>query len=126
MTARHNLTLTGLLILALAALAGLILTGRAPGPGGPTKEVAAAAAAHQVLADQEALKTAQRLAGLAATHEEQRAAQDAVTAADHELDQAFTAALRAASAQAPPQNSETHAIDQRIAQSQAAIQDDQE
>ena len=51
--------------------------------------------------DQSTLATAQRLAQLATSTEERALAQDAVQAADHELDIAFAAALRRIEAHPP-------------------------
>jgi small-conductance mechanosensitive channel len=54
------------------------------------------------LVDDQPLLTAQKLAGLAATPEEQELAKNALRVADHEVDMAFAAALHQATEHAPP------------------------
>jgi small-conductance mechanosensitive channel len=54
------------------------------------------------LVDDQPLLTAQKLAGLAATPEEQELARNALRLADHEVDMAFAAALHQATEHAPP------------------------
>ena len=54
------------------------------------------------LVDDQPLLTAQKLAGLAATPEEQEFAKNALRLADHEVDMAFAAALHQATEHAPP------------------------
>ena len=54
------------------------------------------------LVDDQPLLTAQKLAGLAATAEEQEFAKNALRLADHEVDMAFAAALHQATEHAPP------------------------
>lgn len=54
------------------------------------------------LVDSQPLLTAQRLAALAATPEEQEFARNALRVSDHEVDMAFAAALHQATEHAPP------------------------
>jgi small-conductance mechanosensitive channel len=54
------------------------------------------------LVDQKPLQTARDLAALAATPQERQFAEQALQAADHEVDQAFATALRDATLNAPP------------------------
>src|SRR5215831_9024007 len=54
------------------------------------------------LVDDQPLVTAQRLAALAVTPEEQEFAKNALRLADHEVDMAFAAALHQATEHAPP------------------------
>jgi len=128
MAAKHKTSvekiLTGLLPLLLI-LAGIAWWKTAP----PTlqvrkKSVAALAAAD--LVDQSTYATAQRLAQLAATAEEQTYAQSAVRIADHELDLAFKAALRDADAHPPALNSGAAIIQARINKSQGLLSADQQ
>lgn len=121
-----KLTFVGLLALTAAAVAGFILT------GGPLKNpvhsagTRSSAASRETAVDQQPLDTARRMASLATTTEERQMAQDAVRVADHEVDLAFTSALRMANQQPAVQNAETRAIEQRIQQIQAELQTDQE
>jgi small-conductance mechanosensitive channel len=74
--------------------------------------------------DQNTYLTAQRLARLATTPEEQPLAQAAVQTADHELDLAFAAAMRRLEAHPPPLSPEAAQIEQRLqdAQKELAVQ----
>ena len=78
------------------------------------------------LVDQSTYTTAQRLAQLAIAPEEQSFSQSALRIADHELDLAFTEALRDVEAHPPALNSEAAAIQARIAKSQALLSTDQQ
>lgn len=108
----------------------LIITGIAwwktapPTPQVRKKSVAALAAAD--LVDQSNYASAQRLALLAETAEEQSYAQSALRIADHELDLAFKAALRDADAHPPALNSATAIIQARIDKSQGLLGADQQ
>jgi small-conductance mechanosensitive channel len=78
------------------------------------------------LVDQGTYSTAQRLAQMAVTPEEQSYGQSALRVADHELDLAFTEALRDAEAHPPALNSAAAAIQERITKSQALLAADQQ
>jgi small-conductance mechanosensitive channel len=78
------------------------------------------------LVDQSTYATAQRLAQLALAAEEQTYGQSALRIADHELDLAFTEALRDIEAHPPALNSESTAIQARISKSQALQTKDQQ
>jgi small-conductance mechanosensitive channel len=78
------------------------------------------------LVDQSTYSTAQRLMQAASTSEEDTFAQSALRIADHELDLAFTEALRDVEAHPPALNSETAAIQARILKSQALLAADQQ
>jgi len=71
--------------------------------------------------DQNTLLTAQRLARLANTPEEQPLAQAAVQTADHELDLAFSGALRRIEAHPPVLSPEAQAIQQRLDEAQKQL-----
>ena len=72
--------------------------------------------------------TAQALAPLAVTAEESEYARDAQRLADHEVDQAFTSALRLAGLQVQHLafTGEALALSQRVAQLQELVNEDQE
>jgi small-conductance mechanosensitive channel len=76
--------------------------------------------------DENALLTAQRLARLANTPEEQSLAQSAVQTADHELDLAFTAALWHLEAHPPPLSAEASQIEERLREAQKTLASDAE
>jgi small-conductance mechanosensitive channel len=74
--------------------------------------------------DQNTFLTAQRLARLADTSEEQPLAQAALQTADHELDLAFAAALRHLEAHPPPLSPEASQIQDRLLEAQKALASD--
>jgi small-conductance mechanosensitive channel len=78
------------------------------------------------LVDQSTYSTAQRLEQIAVAPEEQTYAQSALRVADHELDLAFTEALRDAEAHPPALNSAAAAIQGRITKSQGLFAADQQ
>jgi small-conductance mechanosensitive channel len=78
------------------------------------------------LVDQSTYAMAQRLMRLALTAEEQTLGQSALRTADHELDLAFTEALRDVEAHPPTLNAAAVAIQARISKSQALLTADQQ
>ena len=82
-------------------------------------------AAQAPLVDQSPLKTAQRLAQLADTPDEQALAKTALDTADHEVDLAFAQALREATLYPPPLSAEAKEIQARLQQAQKTLQADQ-
>src|SRR5579862_1076531 len=97
MSSLQRTTATVLVVLLVAALYGLW---SARDPVVPAPVVVATNNRVPVI-DQSALLTAQRLARLAVTPEELPFAHSAVQTADHELDLAFSGALRAIEAHPP-------------------------
>jgi small-conductance mechanosensitive channel len=95
-----------------------------PKPG--ARKSAVAAIASTDLVDQTTYLTAQRLAQVAITPEEQSFSQSSLRIADHELDLAFTEALRDVEAHPPALNSDAAAIQARIAKSQMLLGTDQQ
>ena len=87
-----------------------------PRCNGPEKPRAAITSTD--LVDQSTYATAQRLAQSAVAPEEQTFSQSALRIAEHELDLAFTEALRDVEAHPPALNSDAAAIQARIAKSQ--------
>src|SRR5258708_24161600 len=80
-------------------------------PSAPrARKAAVAAIASTDLVDLTTYVAAQRLAPVAITPEEQRFSQSALRIPDHELDLAFTEALRAVEAHPPALNSDAPAI----------------
>jgi small-conductance mechanosensitive channel len=86
----------------------------------------AAAAGSAALVDESTYATAQRLAQLATSAEEQPYVATALRLADHELALAFTAALRDVEAHPPTLSAEALKIQDRLAKSQALLDADQQ
>ncbi|MGH9403690.1 MAG: mechanosensitive ion channel domain-containing protein [Terriglobia bacterium] len=101
-----------------AAIIGLALTARIPKATHQTNGVVGIGREEE-LVDQRPLQTARNLAALASTDEERQFAQDALRIADHEVDLAFAAALRAANRQ--PVAKKNAAMEERIDRSQAHV-----
>ena len=80
-----------------------------------------AATSQTPLVDEKLLQTARQMASLAETSEEQALAAEVLRIADHELDQAFAAALWEATAAAPPTSGPLKQLADRIAQLQQRI-----
>jgi small-conductance mechanosensitive channel len=78
------------------------------------------------LVDESSFTVAQRLSLLAQGDDQQSLAQSALRIADHELDLAFTSALRDVEAHPPALNSDAASIQVRIAKSQTLLDADQQ
>lgn len=109
----------------LLVVAGAAWWKTAPPTAKVTKQRAAALAAAE-LVDESTYNTAQRLARLAETPDEQIYAQSALRVADHALAFAFTAALREVEAHPPRLSPEALQIQDRIRKSQALLDADQQ
>src|ERR1700719_3485719 len=79
---------------------------------------------HGVL-DQRPWQTAATLAALAQSAEERELAREAERVADHEVDQAFSQSLRQASVAKPNLNGKALALQQRVAELQETVKNDQ-
>ncbi len=125
MKTSHKLILLGLLILAIAAILGLRLTGDSlniiPRFGGRR----ARTPKQSSLVDQHLLETARKLAPLAVTSAEQQFAKDALLAADHDVSLAFAAALRDANRAPRPHSPKMQALEDRIERLEAEINADE-
>jgi small-conductance mechanosensitive channel len=110
------------LLLILASIAWWKTAPSAPA----ARKHAVAAIASTDLVDQTTYATAQRLAQVAITPEEQTFSQSALRIAEHELDLAFSEALRDVEAHPPALNSDAAAIQARIAKSQTLLGTDQQ
>ena len=75
--------------------------------------------------DQRPWQTAATLAALAQSAEEKELARDAERIADHEVDQAFSQSLRQASLEKPNLSGKALALQQRVAELQETIKNDQ-
>jgi small-conductance mechanosensitive channel len=113
-----------LVLALLLAAAGVAWWKTAPPTAKAARQRAAALAAAG-LVDQSTYATAQRLARLAETPDEQTYAQAALRVADHALAFAFTTALRDVEAHPPALSPEAQKIQDRIRKSQALLDSDQ-
>jgi small-conductance mechanosensitive channel len=114
-----------LVLTLLLAVAGVAWWKTAPPTARVTKQRAAAIAAAE-LVDQSTYVTAQRLARLAETPDEQSYAQSALRVADHALAFAFTTALRDAEVHPPALSPDALKIQDRIRKSQGLLDSDQQ
>jgi hypothetical protein len=123
MTAKQKISTLGLVLLLV--LAGVAWWKTAPPTAKVTKQRASAQAA-AALVDESTYTTAQRLALLADTPEEQSYAQSALRVADHALAFAFTTALRNIEAHPPALSPDALKIQDRIRKSQGLLDSDQQ
>jgi small-conductance mechanosensitive channel len=123
MTAKQKISTLGLVL--LLGLAGVAWWKTAPPTAKVTKQRASALAA-AALVDESTYTTAQRLALLADTPEEQSYAQSALRVADHALAFAFTTALRNIEAHPPALSPDALKIQDRIRKSQGLLDSDQQ
>ncbi len=133
MKVRQYITAIVLLLLVAAAVAGLLWTRETPAateesPATPAKKSLArkAPAAKLPLVDQRPLQTAQRMAAIASTPEEQALAHDAEKVGDHEVDLAFFDALRTAEQNPPPLSPEAKQLSDRKNKAELALKEDQD
>ena len=96
----HTVPAAVLAVLLLACLVAVYVT-RDFGDR-PAMPANGPATGQSTAVDPQLLKTANEMAALAETGDEQNTAREALRLADHELDQAFATALRQAAAYRPP------------------------
>jgi small-conductance mechanosensitive channel len=118
------------ILIAMVALLGLTITGvyltRTPPTNPSSRKNAKAAQSNAAsLVDMQPLDTAQRLAPLAATADEQDFAADALLIADHELELSFAYALRQAAAHSAPSTPETRELAARIKELEPQVKAEQ-
>jgi len=127
MSAPQKTLATLLSLLLVATLWGLWSTGQEPAKVQGAKAAAADTPANPLpVIDETTLFTAHRLARLATTPEEQPYAQAAVQLADHELDLAFSGALRRLEAHPPVLSPEALQFQQRLTEAQKQVTVDSE
>jgi small-conductance mechanosensitive channel len=115
----------GVFALLLAAAAyGLWATDEPPVPARAALPAAASAAANIPVIDEDTFLTAQRLARLAVTPEERALADAALQLADHELDLAFSGALRHIEAHPPVLSPEALRLQETLTQAQKQLASD--
>src|ERR1022692_3870626 len=123
MTMMHKLWAVMLALLLVSAGAGWWYT-KPSSLTTPDKRAAAVTSA--ALVDESTYATAQKLAQLATSPEEQPYAQSALRIADHQLALAFTSALRDVEAHPPTLSHEALKIQDRLTKSQALLDSDQQ
>lgn len=124
MKLRQHIFLYVLLLLLLAAVSGLVLTSSWVNST-PKSSAASSSSSGSPVVDQRPLQTAQRLAPLAVTADEQDLAGDALRFSDHEVDLAFDFAFRQAALNPPPLSPAAKEIQKRIQTLQASVTADQ-
>jgi len=118
---RQWLTVVGLSVLILAAAVGAFFTRNAAiqiSTKSPTRRLP--------VVDERPLQTARSVAKLSATWDEQRFANQALRAADHEVDLAFADALRDAANHPAQHTPQTEALYTRLTKAQELAKHDQE
>ena len=127
MKALRRLTIAVPALLLIASLIGLYLTrgSMANLPFLRGKGRAPVGRANNDLVDQRPWQTIEAIAPLAVSAEEKRLARDAQRLADHEVDQAFAQALRQASLETRNLTGEALTLQQKVADLQAVVKDDQ-
>jgi len=113
-------------VLALLLVAGGVAWWKTAPPTLQARKKAVVAVTSTDLVDESSYTTAMRLHLVAQTEDEQSLSQTALRIADHELDLAFTAALRDVDAHPPALNSDAAVIQGRIAKSQSLLDADQQ
>ena len=120
---KHSgIVLVGLLVLLVAVGAGLLATADWNGSPRPAKSKQASA---PPLVDQTPLQTARKLATLATTPEERQYSDQALRLADHEVDLAFSSAIRDAADHPAPQTPEARELAARVKKLDAGVKAEQ-
>lgn len=115
----QRLIFAGLLVLLILAAVGLLFT--RSWTNGVPKLVAKQSSSETSLVDETPLQTAQQLAKLAVTSDEQQYAGEALRLSDHEVDMTFDYALREATRHTPPLSPDAKALQARIERRQARV-----
>lgn len=102
-------------------LAGLVLTSEWTAPASRHQRAPGGTEPAAPLVDKSPLETAQKLAALAETSEEQQLAQTALRVGDHAVDLAFASALRDASEHPAPLTPQAREIAKRVAAAEAQV-----
>src|SRR5271154_838185 len=114
-----------LIVLLGATAFGLFREGRQVTAPAVSRKLGQAAPAQATLVDQTPLTTAQQLARLGNTEEEQPLAQEALRLSDYEVDLAFVAALHDAKEHPPVLKGEAKEIAERLEKAQSVLVDEQ-
>jgi small-conductance mechanosensitive channel len=124
----QKLLASTLVLLLGGAIYGLVRTGQPLAvPPAPTNSKSNHTAVGQAqLVDQSPLKTAQRLAQMPASADEQQFAEEALRLADHDVDLAFAAAVRAVELHPPTLSAEAKEIQALRQKAEQALEADKE
>jgi small-conductance mechanosensitive channel len=129
---KTNHTIAAVVLVVLLAAAGYGIMRTEPPPVTLPSAAMGSAAAHnadaapnQQTVDQTPLKTAQELATLVTLPQERPHAQEALRLADHEVDIAFTAALRDVTQHPPALSAEAKQIQARLQKAERGLANDQ-
>lgn len=114
------MVLFGLVVLVTAAITGLVLTRESKSPTAKT------GTRRVPIVDEQPVQTARSMAKLAGNRDEQRLALQALRLADHEVDLAFSDALREATLQPGSTNPETRELFVRVKRAEAQVKSDQD
>jgi small-conductance mechanosensitive channel len=125
MKSHQWLITVGLLVLALAAVIGFVLT-RDLGPLQPPTASGTATTQQAPLVDERPLQTARTLLKLASGEDERRFADRAAELADNEVDLAFHDALRDAANHPVPRTPQNREFYEHASQSEAQVKADQD
>jgi small-conductance mechanosensitive channel len=118
----QGIILIALTLLLAAAVVGWVLTrDRAAAPSAKRPQ-----APNVGLVDLRPLQTAQQLAKLAVSGDEQEFARQALRVGDHAVDLAFASALRNAALHPAPLSAEARELSARVKQSKARVHDDEQ
>src|SRR5260370_19001100 len=113
------------LVALLGAVAyGLLRTGQPANAPAVNTKAGYGGAAQAPIVDQTALVTAQRLAQVPTSTEEQPLAREALRLGDHQMDLAFAAAVRDAEEHPPVLSAEAKEIQARLQQAERAVEAD--
>jgi small-conductance mechanosensitive channel len=107
-----------------ASVVGLLRTGQPPGTPAAGQAANGAGAAQAPLVDQSPLLTAQRLAKMPTSAEEQPFAKEALRLADHQMDLAYAAAERDAEEHPPALSAQAKEIQGRLKSAEDALDAD--
>jgi small-conductance mechanosensitive channel len=124
MKTKQKIAAIALVALLGAVAYGLFLTGQPASAPAMNAKAASGGAAQAPIVDQTPLLTAQRLAQMPASAEEQPLAVEALRLGDHEMDLAFAAAVRDAEEHPPVLSAEAKEIQARLQQAERAVEAD--
>lgn len=119
----HTVPAAILAVLLLACLIAVYVT--RDSSNRPSVPAADAANVQVAGVNTQLLETANQMAALAETDDQQNEAREALRLADHELDQAFATALRQAAAYRPPETGPLRSLVERVNQMKAQVAWDQ-
>src|SRR5712692_3113361 len=125
MKVSQKIALAALLLLLVAAVAGVFFT-RDSSRATPRQQQSGPASGQAPLVDEQPLRTARSLAPLAATAEEQTLAKETLHIADHDVDLAFAIAMRQATENPPPPTPETREIVKRLQDAKKTVAEEQQ